>query len=484
MPFSHRRNIRSCLAALDASESYGSWLKSAEDLDQLLELDVWRAEDASPHYDAKLIRAQVTEMRRLRAENEPLALSALIQQSLYRHQNDLAEPELYQTAWAGTKHLVTTYLNEAASSIEWLATAEHPAVSDALRTGTFERAAHVYGRSALMLSGGATLGFHHLGVVKALFENALLPEVLSGASMGAMIAAGICSRTDAELRDLFAHPGQIALSGLGWLRPRDAVRGRHLLDPEQLRSTIIHNCGAWTFREAHERSGRTIAISVSPTRRRQKPRVLCHLTTPNVTISSAALASSMVPGLFPPVALEQRNEAGEAIPYAEHERWIDGSLRGDLPMFRVGRLHNVNHFIVSQTNPHVLPFVGNGQQRGFAGWAGHLMARAAHRQGVNLVTMAREIGHRTPLAPALDVAEALAAQRYRGDIDIFPPVDLLDYRKVVANPTRADLEKFIATGERGVWPQLCMVRDQTLIGRTLQDALATLRGPGRPAPDA
>jgi len=476
MPFSRRRNIRSCLAALDEASDYGAWLKAAEDLDQLLELDAWRAEDTSPHYDAELIRTHISEMRRLRDAKEPLALSALIQESLYRHQNDLAEPELYQTAWAGTKHLVTRYLDEAAQSIEWLATAAHPAVTETLRIQTFQRAAHVYGRSALMLSGGATLGFHHLGVVKALFENDLLPDVLSGASMGAMIAAGVCSRTDEEIRALFANPGQIALNGLGWLAPRDALGSRHLLDPSQLRRTIIHNCGDATFGEAHARTGRTLAISVSPTRRRQKPRVLCHLTTPTVTLSSAALASSMVPGLFPPVALEQRDETGATQPYAEHERWIDGSLRGDLPMFRVGRLHNVNHFIVSQTNPHVLPFVGNGQQRGFAGWAGHLMARAAHRQGVNLVSMAREIGHRTPIAPALDIAEALAAQRYRGDIDIFPPVDLLDYRKVIANPTRTDLEKFIATGERGAWPQLGMVRDQTLIGRTLQRALTTLAG--------
>jgi len=473
MPILRRRNVRDCIAAMDASQSYAAWMKCAEDLDHLLELDAWRADDESVHYDAKLIRAHVQQMKSMREADDPLALAALIQESLYRHQNELADPELYDKAWSGTKHLVTDYLEEAARSIDWLASVQHPAVSDAMRRATFERAAHVYGRSALMLSGGATLGFHHLGVVKALFENDLLPYIMSGASMGAMIAAGICSRTDSEIEDLFANTDQIALRGLELLAPREIAKGKHLLDPEQLRKTILNNCGAWTFQEAFDRSGRTIAISVSPTRRRQKPRVLCQLTTPNVTISSAALASSMVPGLFPPIALEQRGPDGDVKPYAEHELWIDGSLRGDLPMFRVGRLHNVNHFIVSQTNPHVLPFVGNGQQRGFVGWAGHLVARAAHRQGVNIVSLAREIGHRTPLAPALDVAEAVAAQRYRGDIDIFPPVDLLDYRKIVANPTRDDLTRFIATGERGAWPQLVQIRDQTLIGRTLRRALAT-----------
>ena len=459
---------------MDETKTYGDWLTCAEDLDRLQGLDDWRADDESVHYDAQLIRRHLGEMRQLREANDPLALANLLQESLYRHQNELAEPELYGTAWAGTKYLVTDYLNEAAASIRWLATVEHPAVSKALRRMTFERAAHVYGRSALMLSGGATLGFHHLGVVKALFENDLLPDVLSGASMGAMIAAGICSRTQDELVGLFADPGQIALRGLEWVGFRELAKNRHLLDPEQLRRTILHNVGHWTFQEAYERGGRSIAISVSPTRRRQKPRVLCHLTTPTVTIASAALASSMVPGLFPPIALEQRGADGELRPYAERERWIDGSLRSDLPMFRVGRLHNVNHFIVSQTNPHVLPFVGNGQQRGLVGWAGHLIAGAAHRQGVNIVTTVRDLGHRTPLAPALDIAEAVAAQRYRGDIDIFPPIDLRDYPKVVANPTRADLLKFIAKGERGAWLQLVQIRNQTLIGMTLQRSLAAM----------
>ena len=43
--------------------------------------------------------------------------------------------------------------------------------------------------------------------------------------------------------------------------------------------------------------------------------------------------------------------------YLPAELWIDGSMLSDVPAQRVGRLHNVNHFIVSQTNPLVLPFV-------------------------------------------------------------------------------------------------------------------------------
>lgn len=33
-------------------------------------------------------------------------------------------------------------------------------------------------------------------------------------------------------------------------------------------------------------------------------------------------------------------------------KWEDGSMQADLPMQRLSELFNVNHFIVSQVNPH------------------------------------------------------------------------------------------------------------------------------------
>lgn len=470
-----RAQVRDAQRALEAAPDYAAWQRAALDLDAVLGLDAWRADDDSPHYDAPGLQRQIEAMGRLRDRNEPHALFALLHDGLHRHLNDLTEPELYGTAWSGTKHLVTRYLDEVVRSIAWLAETEHPEAPAALRRDRFARVSHVFGRSALMLSGGATLGFHHLGVVKALFEQDLLPQVITGASMGAMIAAGICARTDDELRELFADPDRVARDGLALEPARRMVRERHLLVPERLHDTILHNCGDHTFAEAHARSGRILNISVSPTRHRQKPRVLCHLTSPDVLVSRAALASSAVPGLFPPVELQRRDHDGVVRPYIAGERWIDGSMRGDLPTLRVGRLHNVNHFVVSQTNPHVLPFVRQGR-RGYAGWAADLVIKAAHRQGVNVVGLARELGHRTPLGPALEIAESLAAQTYRGDIDIFPAVPLVDFRKVLTNPSREDLVRFIRNGERGAWPRLAMIRDQTRIGVALARSLAALGG--------
>ena len=63
----------------------------------------------------------------------------------------------------------------------------------------FEETAHAFGRSCLMLSGGAGLGFFHAGVVKSLNEKNLLPTVVSGSSAGSIIAAMLGTRTHDQL---------------------------------------------------------------------------------------------------------------------------------------------------------------------------------------------------------------------------------------------------------------------------------------------
>jgi predicted acylesterase/phospholipase RssA len=42
---------------------------------------------------------------------------------------------------------------------------------------------------------------------------------------------------------------------------------------------------------------------------------------------------------------------------APTRRWRDGSLESDLPMKQLKELFNVNHFIVSQANPHIAPLL-------------------------------------------------------------------------------------------------------------------------------
>lgn len=97
---------------------------------------------------------------------------------------------------------------------------EAPIPSDA-RLAFFNETRHAYGRTALLLSGGAALGFYHVGVVKTLMNNRLMPRVLGGSSAGSIVCAMIGTRTDEECeRDFFnaagtdapGHSGRLAIN--------------------------------------------------------------------------------------------------------------------------------------------------------------------------------------------------------------------------------------------------------------------------------
>jgi len=64
--------------------------------------------------------------------------------------------------------------------------------------------------------------------------------------------------------------------------------------------------------------------------------------------------------MFDTVELMHRTEDGRTLPYhpsRTNQRYVDGSVGADLPMQRLAELFNVNNFIVSQVNPHVVMFL-------------------------------------------------------------------------------------------------------------------------------
>lgn len=474
---SHRRQLNEARAALDEARDYPSWLRAAEAVDARTGGDAWRDDDRDVGgLDRARLRSDLLAIRAAREARQGELLAGLLSDSLYRHLADLASPGLYAGALAGPKRFVDEYLDEAESALLWLADTSAEAVPDAVKLARFEVAWRVFGRTALLLSGGATLGFHHLGVVKGLFDQGLLPDILSGASTGAMIAAGACARDDTELQAMYDNLDSLRLDGLAPVGVRAALSARAWLDPNRLEEVLRNNVGDLTFAEAHARSGRTLNISVSPARPAQKPRLLTHLTAPDVLVASAALASSALPGLFPPVVLRARGADGVVVDHVPGERWVDGSLRGDVPKLRLARLHNVNHFIVSQTNPHVLPFVTHHDRRGLASALAEITSSAVRNSSVVGADVARRATRSTRgVARLAEATHALVAQDYGGDIDIHPRFHLALYRKIVSNPTRADLDAFVLEGQRSVWPKVALIRNQTRIGRAFRRAIEILR---------
>ena len=139
----------------------------------------------------------------------------------------------------------------------------------------------------------------------------------------------------------------------GHRRPRDILKN----DTEHFRSCCRANIGNFTFQEAFDRTGRILNIIVSPTNRSDPPLLLNYLTSPHVLVWSAAVASSSLPGVFEPNKLVVKDADGtERFESAAPARFIDGSMEQDLPMTMLSELFNVNHFIISQANPHAVAF--------------------------------------------------------------------------------------------------------------------------------
>lgn len=469
---SRKKALRRTLAN---APNYSVWREAAGELDALEGGEAWRADERSAHYDPQALTAATAELEAQRAEKNPLALADHLHESLHRHMAEVTAPGLYERSRVGTKHAVERYLDAVCDAIADLTSKDIPGLRPKQQLALATQEARNVGRSALMLSGGATLGLFHVGVVKALWEAKLLPPVVSGSSTGSMIAGGLCTRTDDELAEVFADPTRfIDTRVFRLLGPREMANEGVVMDRNQLLATIKANMADETFLEAQQRTGRVLCIAVSPTRARQKPRLLCHETAPDVLVTSASLASCAIPGLFPPSTLLQRR-AGQVSEYVAGERWVDGTIQTDLPTERLARLLNVNHTIVSQTNAHVLPFTQARAKPGAASMMTDLVSSSVWAQGMQVLQVARRHARSANVRRALDRVHGIADQRYMGDITIFPRVTPWNYGIVLRNAAGADLDRLIRQGERATWARLHIIDAQTRISRALHTGVARLR---------
>ncbi len=455
--------------------SYQEWLAIAKQIDVKQDRISWREQDESDIFHSQLLREHINTMREYRATKEGLKLIDVVQESLSRHSWELNSPEVYTQAHSGTKNIISEYFKEIEDSINYICDNQFSGITDNAKLKIFEEGNRIHGNTALMLSGGASFGIYHLGVVKALHEQNLLPRIIAGSSMGAIVAAAACSKTDQELRDYFANPKSIHRVAIKLNELTNIVNAGSIMDPTQLVEHIHNNVGNFTFKEAFQKTGRTLNISVSATRKRQRPRVLNHFNTPNLLIEQCVLASCAIPGIFPPVSLLQKNKAGEVIPYMESETWIDGSVHLDIPMQRIIRLNNVSRSIVSQANPHVIPFVKEEKKQGILPFVQDLISSTVQAPLLKFMDLGVDLSEKMPWLSIVDKARSMIDQEYSGDINIYYPMTLKSVSKIVSNPTQEEFEDYIRKGELATWPKIAFIRDQMHLNRVLEGCIQRLK---------
>jgi NTE family protein len=460
-------------AELVRASDYAAWSKAALAADVKSGMQAWRDSDESRHFDYKAIRARLEKLRKLSAAGDVKGLLFVLNEGIHGNIDGMGAERLYQKARFGTKKLIEAYVAEVVAALDKIAASR--SIPREEKRDFFRRAQHCYGRSALLLSGSGSFLFFHVGVVKALWEQGVLPNILAGSSGGSIVAAIVCTRKDADIGP-FLDSKRLANPA------RDPEMKR--LAPDEVRDRLAELIPDLTFQEAYEISGRHLNVSVAPAEKYQNGRLLNAITAPNVLIREAVLASCAVPGVFPPVMLMARDEDGNRVPYQPDRRWVDGSVTHDIPTKRLERLYGVNHHIVSQANPLALPFATDTRKQMAPIEAIQHASIATFKAwlNANMVIFQKPLELVPPLNSLANMARSVINQEYTGDINIIRPPKFWSPTKILSDLAQDDIDELIDTGQRTAWPKVEMVRTQTAISRALDAILAKIDKAGDDGP--
>ena len=147
-------------------------------------------------------------------------------------------------------------------------------------------------------------------------------------------------------------------------------------------------------------------------------------------------------------------------------------------------MFNVNHFIVSQVNPHVIPFLEREEERpvkistlsGPGPGAGphwlHWIADVAKDEAMHRMQVLSEMN----ILPNIFLkARSILNQKYSGDITVCPAIPYSQFPKVLHNPTSDFMMQATLAGERATWPKLSRIGNQCAIELSLDEAVQQLR---------
>ncbi len=459
--------------------SYADWLELARQHDQLSGAETWRSTLKSSLYDYQEISNRLEKLQHALQHGASSELLYALNEGVHGNMGGMGKPVLYTQAQCGTKYLIEDYVTTIAKSLRYIHQCPESEITPTEKADFFRRASHCYGRSALLLSGGAGLVYFHHGVVQELIDHDLLPNVISGASAGAIVAAQLGTLSDDELRDGYFIKKRYQEP----LRTRmlDVFRGKvdaqtAKVARENLLDEIIPR--DITFQEAFEKTGRYINISISPAERHQSSRLMNAITSPNVYVRSAISASMGIPGLMASERLFARGFDGKPRPYLETRRWVDGSLSNDLPAKRMARLYGVNHFIVSLINPMVVPFIEDVKSRQNRGLF-NVVSESSVRVTKEVLTAIERIlvtrgAKGKALAAQLAYLVAMLGQSYLGDINILIGRHDFRWRNALFEFRPGEVEAMIQAGRRHTWPKMSMIRNAAMISHTLDSVLDVL----------
>jgi len=490
-----RREMRS-------TATYEEWVEAAQEMDRYLGNDKWRKIDQYAYYNSGTLRRVKDELRDLRVALETGRstsedkkstaedLRVLLEASVKNNFVGFEHSRLYSETFYGTKDLVQEFVEEVERSLQALSDTSHLSQDD--KASTFSHICRNYGRTALCLSGGATFAYYHFGVAKALVDANALPDIVSGTSGGALVAALLCTRTDAELKHLLvpalAYRLRAASDSITKWLPRWYRTGARFDSLVWARNCSWFTHGSLTFAEAYARTGRILNVTCIPSDPHSPTVLANYLTAPDCVIWSAVLASAAVPGILNPVVLMRKNRStGHLEPYSFGAKWKDGSLRTDVPLKALNTHFNVTFSIVSQVNPHINLFFFSSRgtvdrpvtHRRGRGWRGGFLGSAVEQYLKLDLTKWLKVLRALELLPRFvgqDWSEILL-QRFSGTVTIWPRVSWpAGFVHILSDPPPERLARMIRGGMQSAFPKILFVRNRLRVERMNEEGLRKARG--------
>ena len=185
--------------------------------------------------------------------------------------------------------------------------------------------------TAFVLGGGGVLGAVEVGMLRALFERGITPDLVLGTSVGALNGAMVARDPSAavidRLTDLWrdAREGGREVYGDRRLRTvrRAVSTGTHIYSAKPLKQRLVDELGGITFEELPVRF-QVCAASIE--------RAAEHWFDSGPVVD-AVMASAAVPGLLPPA------KVGD-------EHYLDGGIVNSIPVGRAVRLGATRIFVL------------------------------------------------------------------------------------------------------------------------------------------
>ncbi|KAG7194269.1 uncharacterized protein KQ657_004996 [Scheffersomyces spartinae] len=478
--------------------TYDQWYSIAMRLDELQNNNSWKLNPQSDLYDYNLIYSSLMDLRNSRTNGDYKMLLYLVRTTWTRNIGNMGNDQLYRHCYVGTKRLIEEYINECQLALDYLVSSKID-LDDHYLLGMLIQTRKNIGRTALVLSGGSTFGIFHIGVLTTLLEANLLPRIISGSSAGSIIASILCCNTNEEVASIVYSITETKFNIFEIQNSsKDSGKFKNVLehlshflkygtlfDIDGLKETMIAFVGELTFREAYNRTGKILNITVSPTSIHEHTKLLNYLTAPNCLIWSAVCASCSLPGVFPSISIYEKDPRTNETHEWNNDvsmKYVDGSVDGDLPIVRLLEMFNVDHIIAVQVNPHVVPILKVSVSN-----VGGEIENELRDKGRRLLNniydfVTCEMIHYLQILSELDIYKNLSSrvisvltQKYSGDITILPDFHVSDFLKLFENPTPQFLLDFIIRGARASWPKVTIINNHCRVEFALDKAITALR---------